>query len=104
MEYRKSIEHGPQWQPKHFLGKRLEVNLDFLGEEDEYLPFSADDAIATVRDSRLFEDYDGHPGQQAMIEDDARLRWPELFAAGAAQRPGRSTPVDLQPKVGYNNL
>jgi hypothetical protein len=75
----KFFEHSPQWMPQHSLGKRIEIDLSYLGEETEYQPYSRADAVATVKESGLFAEYDGYHDQQAMFEEEALARWPSLF-------------------------
>lgn len=75
----KFFEHSPQWLPQHSLGKRIELDLSYLGEETVYQPYSRSDAIATIKESGLFAEYDGYSGQQAMFEEEALARWPSLF-------------------------
>ena len=63
--------------PNKALGQSYSLDPNKLAHNAK--PTTQVEAIADVRDSGLFSDYDGYVGQVELIEDEARQRWPELF-------------------------
>jgi hypothetical protein len=82
-------ERSKSWTPPFSLGKRYAIDLSPLENDEPYTPTSAKDAIATIRDSGMFQHLDGYAGQSAMIEEEARNQFPECFGLGRPTQPER---------------